>query len=68
MEPFLADMDASPRDLAGYDVQRLEYPRVPARFNERGDIKEGTSLATRGSRFSCAKSGTRGAIYIVNGR
>src|SRR6266516_224485 len=55
IEPFLADIDASPRALLETMFSISLYP-LTARFDERGDIKEGARLATRRSSFSCAKS------------
>ena len=54
----------SPR-LAGDNVQHIGIPTEPARFDERGDIKEGARLATRRTGFSCAKSVFQD--YFVNG-
>src|SRR5260370_1286996 len=45
----------SPR-FAGDFVQHIGIPTEPARFDERGDIKEGVRLATRRISFSGAKS------------
>src|SRR3984957_1937959 len=56
MEPFLADIEASPRALLETMFSISQIPTEPARFDERGDIKEGPRLATRRLRFSCAKS------------
>jgi hypothetical protein len=53
MEPFLADIDASPRALLETLFSISGYPQN-RRFDERGDIKEEARLATRRVRFSGA--------------
>src|SRR3979411_799062 len=66
IEPFLADIDASPRALL--DTMFSIYDtHGTARFDGRGDIKEGAWLATRRLGFSCAKS-TIDDYFAVNGR
>src|SRR3981081_2394975 len=52
MEPFLADIDPSPRALLDTTFSISGYPQ-PARFDERGDIKEVARLATHSPPFSC---------------
>src|SRR5882757_7413075 len=59
MEPFLADIDASPRALLDTTFSISGYPQN-RRFDERGDIKEEARLATRRVRFSGANQGPEG--------
>ena len=51
IEPFLADIDASPRALLDTMFSISRNPREPARFDERGDIRQGARLATHCRRF-----------------
>src|ERR1700692_394326 len=56
IEPFLADIDNSPRVLLETMFSISGYPQNRHVYDERGDIKEVAPLATRRDRFSCAKS------------
>src|SRR5579863_3061341 len=47
IEPFLADIEASPRALLETMFSISQYPQEPARFDERGDIKAVAPMATR---------------------
>src|SRR5712675_1569859 len=66
MEPFLADIDASPRALLETLFSISGYPQN-RRFDERGDIKEEARLATRRVSFP-AQNQRSEDICIVNGR
>src|ERR1051325_7868749 len=51
MEPFLADIDASPHALLDTTFSISYAPSSPAGFDGRGDIRDKRSLATRLLRF-----------------
>src|SRR5688572_26231028 len=65
MEPFLADIEASPRALLD-TMFSIWIPEELARFDERGDIKEVARLASHRARFSCAKPAPGPYFCIVN--
>src|SRR6266576_3567565 len=62
IEPFLADIDASPRALLETLFSISGYPQN-RRFDERGDIKEVVRMATHRVRFSGAKAAVRVYLY-----
>jgi len=53
--------------LAGDNVQHIAIPTEPARFDERGDIKEERGWQPW-NRFSCVNQCPRRPMLVVNGR
>src|SRR5206468_5816990 len=67
IEPFLADIDASPRALLDTTFSISDTCR-PAGFDARGDIRQVARLATHGGGFSLQKYPHTGALRgCVNG-
>src|SRR6267154_6025946 len=59
IEPFLADIDASPRALLDTTFSISDTCK-PAGFDGRGDIRQVAQLATRGGGFPCKNTPIRG--------
>src|SRR5882762_9103856 len=59
IEPFLADIDASPRALLDTTFSISDTCK-PAGFDGRGDIRQVARLATRGGGFPCKNTPIRG--------
>src|ERR1700744_2783916 len=67
MEPVLADIDASPRAPLDTTFNISQIPMEPARFDVRGDIKEGAWLATHRHWFSGVKSARKADFALSAG-
>src|SRR4051812_38770660 len=67
IEPFLADIDASPRALLDTTFSISDTCK-PAGFDGRGDIRQVARLATHGAGFPCEKCPRYGTLRgCVNG-
>src|SRR5207253_10521193 len=67
IEPFLADIDASPRALLDTTFSISDTCK-PAGFDGRGDIRQVARLATHWARFPCQKCPHTGTLRgCVNG-